>query len=181
MSFKNNYIIKFLRKKESIWYNCGLKKAVSGIIYAFGIDDKISGKWLLNVKISERYGKAIVVALTSEQTSFLHDQLKRKSMVWIKCKDSKKFYHPIGIAYLKNDRIHSKRITNLAEVPEEIQKNFDIRVYEEVSNKPSKTLKGKLVVIEDNPEKMATLFFLEKIQPIFYKKEVTLYKHLIFR
>jgi hypothetical protein len=165
---RKDYTINFLCKKDGSWYNCGLKRVVHGTIYVYKINDIISGEWILNVKILEKEEKAIVIAPTSEHTTFLHDQLKRKSMVWNMCKDCKKFYHPLSIAYLKNNRLHSKRIENLAEVPEEIQKNFYIKTYDEVSSKKSKTLKGKLVAVEDDPMKMAILFFLEKIQPIFF-------------
>jgi hypothetical protein len=48
------------------WYNCRLKRVVHGTIYVYKINDITSGEWTLNVKISEKEGKAIVIAPTSE-------------------------------------------------------------------------------------------------------------------
>ncbi|MEM3587027.1 MAG: hypothetical protein QXO71_06875 [Candidatus Jordarchaeaceae archaeon] len=170
---KRSFRLKFLKKTRGEWFDLGNRKPQCGEIYAFGVEDMISGNWVLNVRISETGEKAVVVAVASERAGFIHNQIKRKSVVFNTCSCGKHYYHPLGISYIEGGRLHSRRIDSISDVPKEILDKFSIKRYEEVSPKSSIQLREKLVaVVEKNDvELMACLFVLEKIRPVFsYKK-----------
>jgi hypothetical protein len=161
--------IKLIGKQKGEWYDLGLRRILQGIIYAYEVVDEASGKWLFNVQFSEEEGKANVKAITSERTTWLHDQIKRKTDVFLASIEKEKYFHPLGITYLKEGRLHYIRPNNIDEVPKEIRDNFYLTTYEKASPKPSSAFKGKIVVLVDknNLEKMVHLFMLEKIRPVF--------------
>jgi hypothetical protein len=162
--------IKFLKETAGEWFDLSQKEIVQGKIYAYKVGDTASGEWLLNVFICEKSGKAVVTAISSEKATYLHDQIKRKSIVFIGCKNDNRYYHPLGIGCVQGQRFHYERVDDLDNVPVSIKNNFDLDYYESVSPiTPSKTYKGKIVAIieKDKPEKMALLFALEKIRPVF--------------
>ena len=161
--------LSFLQQRRDDWFDPSLKRTLKGPVYAYRFKDPKCGEWLLNVRICKTIGKAIVEGPTSDGVNSIHRQLKRKTNVFNRCRDEKRYYHPIGVTYLEKGRIHYHRITDVVDVPAEIQANFDIARYEDVSPKePSRSLRGKIVIIakEDEPEKMALSFVLEKIYPV---------------
>jgi hypothetical protein len=165
--------IKLVGHSPGEWYNIELRKVVKGNIFAYQLFDEEnedSGEWLLNVKLSEEAGKAIVVAVASKKTTSLHDQIKRKSIVLNSCTDRDLMYHPLGLASIVGQRLRYKRVEKPEEIPPDIRGRFTVKKYEEVSPTPrSRPFKGKLVAVvpRDQPEDMAILFFLEKIAPVF--------------
>jgi len=164
------YSVELLKKSAGQWFDLGLKRVLEGEVYAYRINDTISGEWLLNLKISTQVGKAIVEAVTSERTSVLHDQIKRKSITFNACKDRRYLYHPLGIGLVEKGRFTYNRVNEFAEVPQEIKDKFTLKLYEEVSpTEPSSSLKGKIVAVikREHLQQMVLLFFLEKILPVF--------------
>jgi hypothetical protein len=164
------YTIRLLRQSQGEWYDLQLRRVINGDIFAYGLVDKVSGQWLLNVKMSEEEKKAIVLAPTSERTSSIHDQIKRKTMVFKTCTDGQAMYHPLCVDCVVGRRVVGKRVERIDDVPSEIKDQFALRKYEEVSPiTPARALKGKLVAVigRDHPENMALLFFHEKIAPVF--------------
>jgi len=151
------------------WFDLGNRKVDSGVIYAFGVEDPVSGNWILNVRVSDSGEKIVVIAVASEMAGYLHNQIKRKSVVLNACSCGEHYYHPIGIGYVKGGRFRSKRIVSLDDVPEEIRERFEIKRYEEVSPKSSVSLEGKLVALvkKGDIDKAALLFVLEKICSVF--------------
>jgi len=164
------FSIRLVRQSRGQWYDLGLRRVIEGDIFAYQLIDQASGEWLLNVKMSTEAGKSVVVAATSERTTSLHDQIKRKSIVFNACADRNLMYHPLGLASVVGQRLTYKRVEKLEKVPPDIKGLFMIKKYEEVSPTPrSRTFKGKLVAVvpRDRHEAMAILFFLEKIAPVF--------------
>lgn len=159
-----------MRELEGEWFDLGLRSVIRGVIYAYEISDEKSGKWLLNVRISEETGKAAVTAETSERTTWLHDQIKKKTDTFQTSVDGQKYFHPLGIGYVERGRFHYMRPDKLNDVPQEIREKFNLTKYEHVSPiRTSKTFNGKIVVVmeKDKPDEMALLFFMEKIRPVF--------------
>ncbi|MEM1513133.1 MAG: hypothetical protein QXN15_11310 [Candidatus Jordarchaeales archaeon] len=162
--------IILLKSQEGEWYDLGLRKLLQGIIYAYKVEDETSGKWLFNVQYSEKTGKASVKPISTEKTTWLHDQIKRKTDVFQESKDTQKYYHPLGISYIEKGQLRLFRPSDPNNVPHEIRHKFALTKYEKASPRtPSKALQGKLVVLveKDKPEEMVHLFVLEKIRPVF--------------
>ncbi len=161
--------MKLCGKSRGEWFDLATRKKDGGTIYAFHVSDQTSGKWLLNVRVSSSGEKSVVFAATSQKTGIVHNQIKRKSIVFNACSCGEHFYHPLGISYLEGERLRSKRVEKLDDVPEEILETFEIKKHEDVSPKSSTQLKEKLVALveKNDVKKMALLFILEKICPIF--------------
>jgi len=156
----------FLEKKNCEWFDSGERRLLHGVNHAFKIIDQKSGEWLVNVKISDE-GKAVVSAPTSQMTSSIHDQLKRKTIVFNPCKDRNELYNLLGISYIGEGRLHYERLEDVSFVPPEIRRNFELTIHEAVAG--TDRFKGKIVVIvsKEKPEDMALLFFLQRIKPVF--------------
>jgi hypothetical protein len=170
MRIVRRFSIELAGKSHGEWYDLGVRRVVEGDIFAYRLLDEKSGKWLLNVKLSEEVGKAVVVAATSEKTTSLHDQIKGKSIVFNTCTDRKLMYHPLGISCVAGQRLSYERMEKPEDIPADIRDRFLVRRYEDVSPLgPSRPFKGKLVIVvaSDRPDDMALLFFLEKIAPVF--------------
>jgi hypothetical protein len=151
------------------WFDIGTKSIVSGMQHAFEVKDEISGVWNLNVRIQHNLKKADSKAIASSNVGYKYDQIKRKTITFNETSDMQRFYNVIGIAYIdENGRLHSKRIIDINDVPEEIKSNFEIKKYQEVSPYQNITFKDKLVILIDKNkvEDMALLFFLQKIKPV---------------
>lgn len=164
--------IIFKGKEESgEWFDLGTRSVVKGTQYSYELRDEVSGFWDLNARIREDGKKADAKAIGSRKVGSRYDQIKRKSITFNETSDGQKFYNVIGIGYYVDEegRFHSKRISNIDEVPEEIKSKFEIRKYEDVSPHRNIVLKDKLVVLVDKQdvESMVLLFFLEKIKPVF--------------
>jgi hypothetical protein len=161
--------IRFLTKSTGSWFDLGSKSTVSGILYSFQIKDNESGEWILNVRTQDSLEKADVIAATTERTTSLHDQIKRKSMIFNQTSDGSRFYNVIGIGYVDDGRFHFGRISDKSALPEEIISNFKVIKYHEASPHKSLSLKDKMVALVDKSDAkgMALLFFLERINPVF--------------
>lgn len=152
------------------WFDLGTKSVVKGTQYAFEVKDDISGAWNLNVRVRGDLKKADATPATSSNVGSIYDQIKRKSITFNETIDNQNFYNVIGITYIdETGRLHSERISNIDEIPDEIKSRFIIKKYEEISPYKNIILKDKLVILVDknNVEDMALLFFLQKIKPIF--------------
>ena len=127
---------------------------------------------MLRVCIQADRKKAIVQVEKSTGVTPIHAQLRRKTDVFVECKEAGKLYHPIGISYIENGRLRWRRVkwSCMNEIPAEIRENFNLAKYEDVSPiRPSRSYADKVVIVVDvnEPEKMALLFVLEKIRPAF--------------
>lgn len=157
--------IKLLDKKDGEWFDIETRANERGIIYALEVEDAASGSWLLNVRVSNR-GKIVVTAETSAKTTSLHEQIKRKSMVLKPCENGN-VYQLLGIAGVENGRVSMTRIDSESELDSEFNTNFRLDKYSSVGK--NATLNNKIIAVlgADEIEKMAYLFYLEKIKPIF--------------
>lgn len=152
------------------WYDLGLRRVISGTVYSYSLSDPSSGEWRISVRVSEQAGKAAVEALPIDRFDSLHDQLRRKSITFNACRDRKKYYHPLGIAYDLRGRVSYTRVDDRATVPRSITDEYELDTYENVSpTDPGNVWRGKVVAIvgSEQTDKMARLFYLEKILPIF--------------
>lgn len=152
------------------WFDIGLRRVLNGVVDTFYAEDKISGKWHVTVRVAEQAGKAMVEVMPLGGTSYVHDQIRRKTITFNACKDRRFYYHPLGLAYLLRGRLSYERIEDLARVPEAIRNDFRIEKYEDVSPTPAgRTWTGKLVAVveKERHDKMAKLFVMEKILPVF--------------
>ncbi len=162
--------INFMNKKEGEWFDQNLRRNITGIIYYYEVLHKGSGVYLVSVMMSEEEGKAVVSTTLTDENSTLQDQLKRHSIVFNRGRNEGTYYHPLSHSYTEAGRLRYKRITNEADVSNEIKQNFTIDKYENVSPKnATKAFQGKLVaeVPKDKPDKMVLLYTLEKILPAF--------------
>ena len=83
-------------------------------------------------------------------------------------KQAGKLYHIISLPYLQKDQLKRKMLSSTGELPEQL-KGYDIRRFEEVTNK--KRFEGKLVVLADKNDidSMVKFFYYEKIYPMLEK------------
>jgi len=163
-----------LGQSEGQWFDIGLRRVLSGIVHNYSLKDATSGEWRITVRISDQVGKAAVEVMPIDGFSASHDQLRRKSITFNACRDRKKYYHPLGIAYSLRGRISYYRLDDRESVPKIIEDDYQIDTYENVSPaNPGNVWRGKMVaIVEANrPDKMAKLFYLEKILPIFGQLE----------
>jgi len=163
--------IRQLSRGASDWFDERLRKRVHGVIYQYEIRDPHSGRWTLEVCMSDDPPKAAVRAIASEPTGGIYEQLRRKTDIFQPCRqDPEVYYHPLGISYLDEaGRLRYRRPIDLEEIPEEIKRSYDIDLYENVSPYPgSASHCGKLVVLisKAEPDRMAQLFILEKVWPV---------------
>jgi len=152
------------------WFDLGLRRVLTGTVYTYSLSDPSSGEWRIFVRISDQVGKAAVEAMPIDRFDASHDQLRRKSITFNPCRDRTKYYHPLGIAYDLRGRISYSRLEDWERVPKSIRDEYEIETYENVSpTDPGYVWRGKLVAVvkADRPDKMAKLFYLEKILPIF--------------
>ncbi len=157
--------IKLLKKENGEWFDIESKTNQTGLVYAFSLKDQQSGEWLLNVKVSNQ-GKIVVTAETTSQTTSIHDQIKRQSMV-LKPYDSNKVYQLLGISSLDNGRVSKSRVDDIKTLDKEVVKKFNLDRYSLI--KKDSNLANKIIAIvnKDEIEKIVYLFYLEKIKPLF--------------
>jgi hypothetical protein len=166
--------INFMNKKEGEWFDQNLRRNITGTIYYYEVLHKGSGVYLVSVMMSEEEGKAVVSTTLTDENSTVQDQLKRHSIVFNRSKNEGSYYHPLSHSYTEGGRLRYTRVTNEADVPEQIRQNFTIDKYENVSPKnATKAFQGKLVVEvpKDKPDKMVLLYTLEKILPAFNSED----------
>lgn len=162
--------LTFLGTNQGQWFDIGLRRVLSGTIYSYTLSDPASGQWRLSVRLSDQVGKSAVEAIPIDGFDAFHDQLRRKSITFNACRDRAKYYHPLGIAYDLRGRVSYSRVDDRTNVPQNISDEYDLDLYENVSpTDPGNVWRGKIVAIvkSDQTDKMAKLFYLEKIFPIF--------------
>ena len=155
---------------EGQWFDLGLRRVLSGTVYSYSLKDPSSCEWRISVRVSDQAGKAAVEVVPIDGFSSLHDQLRRKSITFNACKDRTKYYHPLGIAYNLRGRVSYNRVDDKSTVPKSISDEYELEAYENASPvDPGNVWRGKIVALvkSDQPERMARLFYLEKILPIF--------------
>jgi len=79
-------------------------------------------------------------------------------------------YHPLGLSSVVGQRLRYERVEKPEGIPPDIKGRLTVKKHEEVPPTPqSRAFWGKLVAVmpRDQPEDMAVLFLLEKIEPIF--------------
>lgn len=143
---------------------------LSGTVYSYVLSDPASGQWRLSVRLSQQVGKSAVEAIPIDGFDSFHDQLRRKSITFNACRDRTKYYHPLGIAYDLRGRVSYSRVDDRTNVPKNILDEYELDTYENVSpTDPGNVWRGKIVALvkSDQTDKMARLFYLEKIFPIF--------------
>lgn len=163
-----------LESKEGEWWDMGLGRTLNGTVYAFKVDDLESGEWNINVRVEGSGLKADVIAIASEGTTWRHNQVKTKTDVFnpgTRGEFVSSFYHPLGIAFVDSveKRIHYSRPDDVTTIPRAIRDNFRLLPYEMVTKPGRSPFRGKFVVVvsKGEPQKMACLFYLEKIVPVF--------------
>jgi len=147
--------VEFIRSQYGEWLDVkGIKR--KGHIYEYNVRDERSGRWEFVVRLSDEAQKAEVRPIKTDKSSWLHDAICHKTDVFQVSVNPAKYYHPLGIGYVKEDRYSYRRVSKLDEVPKEIRDNFDLAIYKTVSPKPSSRFSGKLVVLvgKNEPEKM---------------------------
>lgn len=160
----------FLGASDGQWFDIGLRRVLSGTVHSYSLSDPSSGEWRISVRASDQIGKAAVEAMPIDHFGSLHDQLRRKSITFNACKDREKYYHALGIAYTLRGRVSYTRVDDRSTVPRSIADEYELEEYENVSPvDPGNVWRGKIVAVvrSDEPDKMARLFYLEKILPIF--------------
>jgi hypothetical protein len=160
----------FVGMDDGQWFDIGLRRVLSGTVHSYTLSDPSSGDWRISVRLSDQVGKAAVDAIPINRFSSLHDQLRRKSITFNACKDREKYYHPLGIAYTLKGRVSYTRVDDRSTVPMSIADEYELEAYENVSPlDPGNVWRGKMVAVvrSNQPDKMARLFYLEKILPIF--------------
>jgi hypothetical protein len=159
-----------LGPSDGQWFDLGLRRVLSGTVYNYSLTDPSSGNWRISVRVSEQVGKSAVEAVPMDRFDSLHDQLRRKSITFNACRDRSKYYHPLGIAYDFRGRVSYARVDDRTTVPKYITNEYELDTYENVSpTDPGNVWRGKIVALvkSDQTDKMARLFYLEKILPIF--------------
>ncbi|MEM3363994.1 MAG: hypothetical protein QXS93_00605 [Candidatus Micrarchaeia archaeon] len=163
--------LSILQKKSGEWFDMESHSEIRGNIVAVNVSDSCSGDWTLNLKISEDLRKCEVAAVTSSGTTILHDQVKHKTMV-LKAKDENEFYSLLGLAYIQEDRLRMKRVSSRTKVPVEISNRFELVTMSSLGKFGPMRDKIAAIVNKEDYERIALLFYLQKIAPILDKFKI---------
>jgi len=157
-----------IERKSGQWYDVYEKKQVSGLIIDYSISYSNIGNWLIQVKAAKTLPKVVVSAPWGSKTDNISNQLKSKSVIFQKSDFNEKYYNPIGIGYLKEERFHICYISEEREIPSEFLKYFQIEKYQDVKQKYSPKFNNKFVCVcgATDYQKMAYSFIIQRIFPV---------------
>lgn len=172
---KNNdadkILVRMVEKRYDAWLDIALREIREGPVYFFEVEDPKTGLWLVKIVKDSELGK-IILTVRKRPPGKIFAQLENKSIILKPCSNSSFVYHPLRVTYAIGDKLRTRRVSGINQVPIEIRRRYKLNKYEEATNiaKPPPFLKGKVVVVikNDDFEGMAKLFILEKVWPAIH-------------
>lgn len=166
-------VFESIEPKQDIWFDRFERIEREGISHIFKAIDRISGEWLFEVR---ECPDEISVRVLVRPTGRPFHLLDLKSIVFGKCKEGNKFYHPLHIGGAMKDY----RVESTSELPRILEPIFEkfyrTEIYESVTDKGNKLLRGKLVVVlnQKDYENMVRLFIIERVWPLLEEEKFKL-------
>ncbi len=161
-------LVRMVEKRYDAWLDIALREIREGPAYFFEVEDPKTGIWLLKIVKDSESGK-IILTVRKRPPGKVFAQLENKSITLKPCPNSSFLYHPLRVTFATDDKLRTKRVSRINQVPIEIRREYQLSKYEEATNiaKPPPFLKGKVVVLIENDdfESMARLFLFEKVWP----------------
>lgn len=161
-------LVRMVEKRHDAWLDIALREIREGPAYFFEVKDPKTGLWLMKIVKDSELGK-IILTVRKRPQGKTFAQLENKSITLKRCPNPEFVYHPLRVTYVIDDKLRTRRVSRINQVPIEIRKQYEIHKYEEATKitKPPPFLKGKIVVVikNDDFEGMAKLFILEKVWP----------------